>query len=135
MALILNALSAEIEAIQRTEDQEEQLTKVFLDFLAAQDDAYQGSFEEYYWDRFGELSPTVPMRAGWAATEEDARVSSACTAFSIMPACILLESGVRRELHQWPFCTPQEASHQSNASRSAYLEEPLRCSQPASNGM
>lgn len=89
MAVIQNALSAEIEAIQRTEDQEEQLTKVFLDFLAAQDEDYQGSFEEYYWDRFGELSPTVPMRAGWAATEEDARVSSACTACNIVQLCLL----------------------------------------------
>ena len=70
-------MSTEAEAVQRTEDQEEQLTKVFLDFLAAQDEGYQGSFEEYYWDRFGELSPTVPMRAGWAATEEDTRVQIA----------------------------------------------------------
>ena len=70
-------MCAEVEAVQRTEKQEEQLTKVFLDFLAAQDEGYQGSFEEYYWDRFGELSPTVPMRAGWAATDEDARVRSA----------------------------------------------------------
>lgn len=67
--------------MQRTAEQEEQLTKVFLDFLAAQDEGYQGSFEEYYWDRFGELSPTVPMRAGWAATDEDARVGNAQPSF------------------------------------------------------
>ena len=70
-------MSVEAEAVQRTEEQEEQLTKVFLDFLAAQDEGYQGSFEEYYWDRFGELSPTIAMRAGWAATEEDTRVRHA----------------------------------------------------------
>ena len=98
VAVIQNALCAEIEAIQRTEDQEEQLTKVFLDFLAAQDEGYQGSFEEYYWDRFGELSPTVPMRAGWAATEEDARVRSAGTACHVMKA--YFPPQVRRKLHK-----------------------------------
>ena len=51
------------------------MTKLFLDFLGAQDDGYQGSFEEYHWDRFGEESPTVPMRRALQASDEDARVS------------------------------------------------------------
>ena len=56
-------------------EQEERLTKLFLDFLGAQDDGYQGSFEEYHWDRFGEESPTVPVRRALQASDEDARVS------------------------------------------------------------
>ena len=57
-------------------EQEERLTKLFLDFLGAQDDGYQGSFEEYHWDRFGEESPTVPVRRALQASDEDARVSN-----------------------------------------------------------
>ena len=67
--------SPDAEAQARTVEQEERLTKLFLDFLGAQDDGYQGSFEEYHWDRFGEESPTVPMRRALQASDEDARVS------------------------------------------------------------
>lgn len=69
-------MHADAEALQRAEVQEEQLTKVFMEFLGAQDDGYQGSFEEYHWDRFGEESPTVPIRRAWKASDEDARVSA-----------------------------------------------------------
>ena len=62
------------EAQERMAEQEERLTKLFLDFLGAQDDGYQGSFEEYHWDRFGEESPTVPVRRALQASDEDARV-------------------------------------------------------------
>ena len=55
-------------------EQEDRITKLFLDFLGAQDDGYQGGFEEYHWDRFGEESPTVPMRRALQASDEDARV-------------------------------------------------------------
>jgi len=63
-----------LESDQKTEEAEEQLTKVFIEFLSAQDEGFHGSFEEYYWDRFGLVSPTVALRKGWKATEEDVRV-------------------------------------------------------------
>ena len=77
MSLQLRPLcwSPDAEAQERAAEQEERLTKLFLDFLGAQDDGYQGSFEEYHWDSFGKESPTVPIRRALQALDEDARVS------------------------------------------------------------
>jgi hypothetical protein len=46
-----------------------------MEYLSAQDEGYQGSFEEFYWERFGEECPTMAIRKGWEATEQDASVS------------------------------------------------------------
>lgn len=46
-----------------------------MEFLSAQDDGYQGSFEEFYWERFGEECPTMAMRKEWEVKEQDASVS------------------------------------------------------------
>lgn len=71
-------MRAELLARMSAED-EDTTTRRFMEYLGAQDDGYEGSYEEWHWEVYGAEAYIAAIRRLETPKTEPEQVSSLCT--------------------------------------------------------